>query len=144
MAFETDPSWNCGLIFAARLGRVDDLRLCLNHGASIDVQDACGRTPYFIACQEGHIQAAVLCLEEGGANIGRATASGLTPLHIACFQGHVEAVRLCCDHGADVGRVEQRQRTPLYSPRGYAADGSRRRRGRDVDISCGDESRRRD
>ena len=57
-----------------------------------------------IACQEGHVDAARLLLDNG-AEVDRAAEDGTTPLFIACYKGHVDVARLLLDKGAEsIGR----------------------------------------
>ena len=84
-----------------------------------------GRTPLFIACQEGQIDAARLLLDKG-AEVDRARTDGATPLFIACENGHVDVARLLLDKGAAVDWVrDSDDATPLYIA---CANGRRRRR----------------
>ena len=110
-----------GLVTAASLGKVEQLRELLAHG--IDRQrDA--RSPleptvdehwpadsayargdilddaFYGACRNGHIEAAKL-LEAYGAHIDAKGVFGGTALHWAAIQGHAEMVGWLLDHGAD-------------------------------------------
>ena len=51
-----------------------------------------GRTPLFIAAQEGH-EAVVRGLVEAGADVNKAKDNGTTPLYIAAKNGHEAVVR---------------------------------------------------
>ena len=60
-----------------------------------------GRTPLYVACQNCHVDAVWLLLDNG-AEVDRANEGGGTPLYVACQNGHVDAVRLLLDNGAEV------------------------------------------
>ena len=86
----------------------------LDKGAEVDrANERRYATPLFIACQEGHVEAARLLLEKG-ADVNRPTEKGWTPLFIACWKGHVDAARLLLEKGADVDRADEERRTPLW------------------------------
>ena len=70
------------------------------------------KTPLFIACEAGNVDAARLLLDKG-AEVDRANQNGATPLYIACQEGHVDAARLLLDRGAKADRATKRGSTPL-------------------------------
>ena len=70
------------------------------------------KTPLFIACEAGNVDAARLLLDNGAA-VDRANQNGATPLIMACQNGHVDAARLLLDNGAEVDRAKQNGVTPL-------------------------------
>jgi len=54
-------------------GSVEAARLLLNHGASLEAQDAAGQTPIAVAAMHGH-EAVEALLRERGANTYRAAS----------------------------------------------------------------------
>ena len=60
--------------------------------------DNAATPPLYIACEKGHVDAALLLLDKG-AEVDRANQNGATPLHIACCTGHVDAARLLLENG---------------------------------------------
>ena len=70
------------------------------------------KTPLFIACEAGNVDAARLLLDNGAA-VDRANQNGATPLIMACQNGHVDAARLLLDKGAEVDRATKKGSTPL-------------------------------
>ena len=62
------------------------------------------KTPLFIACEAGNVDAARLLLDNG-ATVDRADKNGMTPLYIACWKGHVDTARLLLEKGAEVDRA---------------------------------------
>ena len=79
----------------------------------LSMADEYGRTPLWLACQKGRVDAARSLLAEG-AEVDRARWNGWTPLFIACQNGHVDAARLLLDKGADVHKASKSNRTPLH------------------------------
>ncbi len=69
--------------------------------------------PLHVACQNGHVDAARLLLDNG-AEVDRATENGRTPLYIACQNGRVDAVRQLLNKGAVVDRAKANGVTPLW------------------------------
>ena len=93
-------------------------RLLLEKGAEVDRAMKDGATPLYIACQNGHVDAARLLLERG-AEVDRVVEKwqwkGATPLYIACQNGHVDVVRLLLEKGAEVDRAQENGQTPLQA-----------------------------
>jgi ankyrin repeat protein len=69
----------------------------LEKGAEVDRASKDGRTPLFIACQVGHVDAARLLLDNG-ASVYEADEDGDTPLSIAKNKGHSAIVALLAEH----------------------------------------------
>jgi ankyrin repeat protein len=72
-------------------------RLLLGNGAEVDeaVSEGLyeGQTPLYVACGNGHVNAARLLLDKG-AKVNRATRNGNTPMSIAKKNGHSSVVAL--------------------------------------------------
>ena len=94
------------LLNASRDGRVDEVRICLDRGIHVDIDDPAdglGGNALYLACRFGHADAARLLLDRGAA-IDHARANGETALFGACWKNHLDAARLLLDRGADVDR----------------------------------------
>ena len=101
----------------------------------LSMADEYGRTPLWLACQKGRVDAARSLLAEG-AEVDRARWNGWTPLFIACQNGHVDAARLLLEKGADVNRANNIGTTPLYIACQYGRVDAARlllQKGADVD-----------
>ena len=87
------------LLFAARSGDAESVRLLLAAGA--DVNDALpdGASVLIVAAHSGHRQAAMALLDKG-AN-PNADLAGYTALHAAILKSDVELVKALLAHGAD-------------------------------------------
>ena len=79
--------------------------------------DSDGRTPLFIACQEGHFEIVKWLHAHGAAmDVTRPNNKGSTPMSYACGNGHFEIVQWLHAHGAamDVTRPLNDGATPMY------------------------------
>ncbi|KAF8474426.1 hypothetical protein DFH94DRAFT_129537 [Russula ochroleuca] len=113
---------------AADYGRVEVVRVLLEHGANVGAEDNKGRTPLHEAADyrriegnygrvEGYVSGKVelvRVLLEHGANVGAEDSEGRTSLHVAAEHAKVEVVRLLLEHGANVGAQDNEGRTPLH------------------------------
>src|SRR5262245_30299076 len=90
------------LMWAARFGQVEAMRVLVDSGASLDATDRGpnGWTAIMHAVHKGQTKAA-LALLDWGANPNAATPSGLTPLMQAAAEHDLDVVRALLDRGAD-------------------------------------------
>jgi len=89
------------LYIASREGHVDAVRVLLDHGAHVNLQNDVNWTPLHEASDEGHLKVVQLLLEHE-ATLNAQTIYGSTPVYLASTNGHLEVVRLLLGHGADV------------------------------------------
>jgi hypothetical protein len=75
------------------------VRLLLEHGADLNVQDKVGRTPLQSASMRGMLEVVRLLLEHG-ADVEVKNSFGKTALQEAAGNGHSEVVELLREHGA--------------------------------------------
>ena len=75
------------------------LYLLLDYGAPYDTRTKSGKTPLYLAAQQGDSDELLFLLGEG-ARVDLPIGDGASPLQVACQQGHLEAVRLLLEHGA--------------------------------------------
>ena len=87
------------LLFAARYGRIDSVRLLLDAGADVNETAPNGESALVMASFSGQGRFAAFLLERG-ANLN-AAAAGYTALHTAVSRGDLELVKALCAHGAD-------------------------------------------
>ena len=92
------------------LGRVKDL---VEQGADVNAKDKYGRTPLYVASEEGHIDV-VKYFVELGADVEAKDRFGKTPLHVASRNGHIDVVKYLVEHGADMEAKDEDGRTPLH------------------------------
>lgn len=107
------------LICAAAIAwDVPRLRLLLEFGANIEVQDARGHNPlYHIANGHGTEEegrAAVELLIGQGANVNQVTGvGGMTPLHMSARRGTTTIAQALLDAGAEIEARDKKGETPL-------------------------------
>lgn len=73
---------NTALHLACEGGHMEIIKLLVDHGATIDVNDEWGFTPFLVAAEMKSLEV-VRYMEEKGADINRVSKAGLTSLHLA-------------------------------------------------------------
>lgn len=84
----------------ARLGRVEEMSIALQHGLSVDFRDGMQQTALMLATH-GDNAATLAFLLSHGAALEAQDADGLTPLMHAAQFGQTAVVSLLLSHGAD-------------------------------------------
>jgi hypothetical protein len=94
-----------------------DILRCLVKELGADINGARlrdGRTPLYVAAQNGNLALLQCLVKELGADVNQAADDGYTPLHIAAQQGHLNVVRcLVKKCGADINEAKHNGVTPL-------------------------------
>ena len=80
-------------------GLLDEIDHLLDQGADVDTKDNYGRTPLFIASEEGHVPIVKKLLERG-ADFRIKTPAGGTPLRDAILRHYPLVVQALTDAGA--------------------------------------------
>ena len=105
------------LLLASRFPGLKLMRVLLDHGANINVEDKWGRTPLHRVLKaecypdEDRFSIAQLLLERG-ANVNARHHE--TPLHVASHFLELKLVRMLLDHGANVNAEDNLGRTPFH------------------------------
>ncbi len=93
----------------------ETLRLLIIAGVDVNTTNTTGKTPLFLAADEGNIDCVKLLLEAEGININQADKDNETPLYRAAKNGHTECVRLLlAAKGINVNQANEDNETPLY------------------------------
>ena len=82
--------------------------------ADVNVRDGSGRTPLFLASQNGHVEIARALLA-AGANVNLADAAADTPYYVAALARHAELTGILLDAGADRVGTKAYGGTPLIA-----------------------------
>jgi ankyrin repeat protein len=94
------------MLFAARNGDIETVRVLLDYGANIGDVAASGTSALVVAAHSGHEALGKFLLEQG-SDPNEAEA-GYTALHAAVLRSEVELVRALLKHGADIDAVVER------------------------------------
>ena len=111
------PEWGRSLLlWAARAGRADVIRLLHRCGTSADMTDSRGKSPFMRAIMSGDVETVEALLDCGAhPNVPAQGIASFTPLTWAINMGQTEIVRLLVQRGADVNAVGRHGETPLRS-----------------------------
>lgn len=102
------------LLFAAREGSLDCVRVLIQAGADVNQTSADGSSPLLVAVQNGYYDLAAFLLDHG-ANVNLANSKGWTPLYLAVktrnqettaipgpdTDGVLDFIKILLDRGAD-------------------------------------------
>ena len=86
-------------MFCVRLGHPGVIKTLIAAGAKVNLANALGSSPLWIASQEGQVRA-IITLAELRASIDQESNHGAPPIAIAAQKGHDEVVRLLAHLGA--------------------------------------------
>ena len=98
---------------ASSYGYLEVVRILVEQGADMAVQDNNKKTPLHLASDEGRLDVARFLVEHG-ADATALDIDGRVPLHLASLGGHVEVVRFFIEHGVDPTTQAYDGRTPLH------------------------------
>jgi hypothetical protein len=134
----------CVSPLGAALGRdhLDIVQLLYEHGAIVDVQGKCKRTPLITAPDGGHCEIVEWLLNRGADPNLREDEGFLTPLHVAAGRGQVEISRMLLQHKVDQNALDKHGQTPLHlaSQQGHI-DVARLLLEHGVDVNAQDNNR---
>lgn len=102
---------------AARSGRVEAVRVLLEHGAPVNGANDLGNTPLWFACQSSaspaeRVEIARLLLD-AGADLHKRCEKGTTALHFAAWRGPSTMVKLLLSRGARHWIGDDKGKLPL-------------------------------
>lgn len=89
------------------------VELLLEYKTSIDAPNQDQETPLFFAVRDRKIQC-VRTLLEHGANVNAVSLNGSTAMHHAAMAGDVEIIKLLHQYGADIKATDHQQQTALH------------------------------
>jgi ankyrin repeat protein len=97
-----------------RSSNTEMMKILLDHGANVEIKDADGETPVFVASSSGNPELVRLLLQVGGANPNVKAEDGWSALMMASRSGYHQVVKYLLEAGADVyGASDMFGRTAL-------------------------------
>ena len=92
------------LILASRFNDEDVVEFLIERGASLEMCDSRGCTPFHHAAEGGKVRN-MLRLIELGADVFKLNFQGYSAFHLAVASGHTEVLPLLIEHGVDVNEA---------------------------------------
>uniref|UniRef100_A0A6C0ED74 Uncharacterized protein n=1 Tax=viral metagenome TaxID=1070528 RepID=A0A6C0ED74_9ZZZZ len=108
---EADIGGLTPLLYATKRKHFDIIKLLVEHGADVNIQNKEGFTPLINSILYEDKKSVELLLKSG-ANVEQKKGF-LTPLNIACIYGNMEIIELLLKNGADINTKNQYGVTPL-------------------------------
>ncbi|XP_072304273.1 histone-lysine N-methyltransferase EHMT2 isoform X2 [Eucyclogobius newberryi] len=100
------------IIWAAEHKHVKVIKVLLNRGADVTINDKELNVCLHWAAYAGNVDIAELVLNSG-CSLASANVHGDTPLHIAAREGYLDCVMLFLSRGADIDIINREGETPL-------------------------------
>ena len=100
------------LMWAARFGKTDCVKLLIKNNTDVNLQDEAGWTALIFAAINDHTET-VKTLIDNGADIDLQDEDGRTTLILAAFKGHTETVKTLLDNNVDVNLQDNGGNTAL-------------------------------
>ncbi|CAF1175086.1 unnamed protein product, partial [Didymodactylos carnosus] len=97
----TDDELKTCLHTASAAGKIDIVKLLIDHHANLDARDMNDSTPLHEACANNQYRC-VKILIKNHAPIDDVNEKGCTPLHLAAINGHKKIVKFLLENGAKV------------------------------------------
>lgn len=101
------------LIWSAKNGDIEVIKLLIGKGANVNYVDVYGNTPLIYTTRYGDIETLELFIKNG-AKVNHADKYGNTPLIYAARNNDMETIKLLIEADADVNHVNKEGYTPLY------------------------------
>jgi len=111
-----ESSGETPLILASRFNDEDVVEFLVERGASLEMCDSRGCTPFHHAAEVGKLRN-MLRLIELGADVFKLNFQGYSAFHLAVASGRTEALRLLIEHGLDVNKATTPSTTDSSSTR---------------------------
>lgn len=89
------------------------VKLLLENGAEINVQDKYGAAPVHRAAAQGHIDIVRILSEHPKFRIQISDNEGNSPLHLACEDQHDSLALFLAKLGANIKAINKAEKTPL-------------------------------
>lgn len=109
-----DKKGSTAVMFAAERGFLPIVKLLVEKGADVTVQNRYGYTSLHASSSGDHLEVSEFLIAKG-ANVNALDEGGRTPLFVAAEKNRMGHVRLLKEHGADLEIRDARQWTPLFA-----------------------------
>ena len=101
------------LMRACDNGKVECVKLLLEHGADINAKDEDDCTALMIVCGAGQVECVKALLKHKGIDVNARDKDDYTALMCACNNGEVECAKFLLEHGADINAISKKGFTAL-------------------------------
>ncbi|XP_077991580.1 transient receptor potential cation channel subfamily A member 1-like [Glandiceps talaboti] len=111
-----DKERNAAIHAAVNGGDRDAVKLCLENGARIDVQQTDHSTPVHLACSQGSLDMIKMMFslqDKERTTLHVTDVEHMTPLHKAAMFDHPHVVDFLIAEGSDIDALDKNLRTPL-------------------------------
>jgi len=108
-----DNYGNTPLIWAAAQGNQQLVKLFVEQGAAVNMQNFAGETALYLASSFG-LEKTCLFLLENGADWRLSTLEESSPLHAASAGGHLSVIKMLVSHGSFLNATDEEGDTPLH------------------------------
>ena len=88
------------------------VQLLITNGANVNQADNFGKSPLYIAANQGKEDVVALLLKSG-ADVNQVDKDGISPLWVACNNGKEAAVVVLLDNGADLDQANKDGQKPI-------------------------------
>ncbi len=102
------------LVYAAQHGYIDIMKLLIEKGAEVNLEDSYGMTPLYWAAINNNEDMTKFLIEEKGAEVDFEGINSTTALLEVSKNGYIEIVKILVAHGADINIKASISRTPLH------------------------------
>ncbi|VDI47763.1 Hypothetical predicted protein [Mytilus galloprovincialis] len=114
ISYDFDEDENTPLYVSSHLGYIDFVEyFVVNYPYHIEVKDKEGRSPFYVACEKGHI-AVVRYLMRYNEDIDAKNMDNTTALSATCLNGHTEVAQLLLNNKADINITNNLNQDTLY------------------------------
>ncbi|XP_050408666.1 serine/threonine-protein phosphatase 6 regulatory ankyrin repeat subunit B [Patella vulgata] len=101
-------------MFAIEQNETQIAKLLHQHGANINKQNICGRSPLHLAIRYGNKSVVDVLLKAHGCVVNLSDGLGITPFMLAVEQNETQIAKLLFQHGVDVNKQDILGKSPLH------------------------------
>jgi len=102
------------LVYASKHGYIDIMKLLIEKGAEVNIEDADGMTPLYWAAINNNAHITKFLIEDKGAEVDYEGINSTTALIEASKHGYIDIVKLLIANGANINIKASVSKTPLH------------------------------